>query len=295
MRESAIFQYEVFLTVVETGSFTKAGEKLGLSQSGVSHNISTLETELGIVLLRRNRNGITLTDAGERVLPHIRQIIHHGKLLEQEAALIQGIEVGSIKIGTFPSFSSRILPGLIRNFINKYPGIQIELYEGGYDEIKDWIASGTIDIGFLTLPSREFETIPLFKDELLVLVPESHRLNTMKVIQVKSMQNESFIMPKAGCDALIKGLLRENNVQPHVIFEIKDNHTIISMVQEGLGITIIPEMVLPKNISNTKVIPLETELYREIGIAIKSIKQASPSVKKFIKIAKEHVKQEQLE
>jgi DNA-binding transcriptional LysR family regulator len=288
VRVLAVFQYEVFLMVVESDSFTKAGEKLGLSQSGVSHNISTLETELGIVLLRRNRNGISLTDAGERVIPHIRQIIHHAKLLEQEAALIQGIEVGSIKIGTFSSFSSRFLPGLIHKFIKKYSGIQIELYEGGYDDIEEWIASGTVDIGFLTHPSREFETIPLLKDELFVLVPKNHRLNTMKLVQVESIHNESFIMPKAGCDVLIKRLFRENNVHPNVIFEIKDNNTIISMVQEGLGITIIPEMVLPKNIPYTKVIPLDTYLYREIGIAIKSFKQSSPSIKKFMEIVKEH-------
>lgn len=288
VRVLAVFQYEVFLTVVESGSFTKAGEKLGLSQSGVSHNISTLETELGIVLLRRNRNGISLTDAGERVIPHIRQVIHHAKLLEQEAALIQGIEVGSIKIGTFPSFSSRFLPGLIHKFLKKYPGIQIELYEGGYDNIEEWIATGTVDIGFLTHPSREFETIPLLKDELFVLVPENHRLNTMKLVQVESIHNESFIMPKAGCDVLIKRLFREHNVLPNVIFEIEDNNTIISMVQEGIGITIIPEMVLPKNIPYTKVIPLDTNLYREIGIAIKSFKQSSPSIKKFMEIVKEH-------
>lgn len=295
MRVLAIFQYEVFLTVVESGSFTKAGEKLGLSQSGVSHNISTLETELGIVLLQRNRNGISLTDAGERVLLHIRQIIHHAKLLEQEAALIQGLEVGSIKIATFPSFSSRFLPGLIRKYINKYPGIQIEVFEGGYDDIKSWITSGTTDIGFLTLPAREFETIQLLKDDLFVLVPETHRLSKMKMVQVESLNNESFIMPKAGCDALIKKLFRDHKVQPNIIFEINDNNTIISMVQEGLGITIIPEMVLPKNIPNTKVIPIEIDLYREIGFAIKSIKQASPSVKKFMEIIQEQFKQEQLE
>jgi DNA-binding transcriptional LysR family regulator len=283
----AILQYEVFLSVVENGSFTKAGEKLGLSQSGVSHNISTLETELGIVLLRRNRNGISLTDAGERVIPHIRQIIHHAKLLEQEAALIQGIEVGSIKIGTFPSFSSRFLPGLIHNFIKRFPGIQIELYEGGYAEIEEWIASGTVDIGFLTQPSREFETIQLLKDELLVLIPENHRFNTMELVQAESLHNESFIMPKAGCDVLIKRLFKENNVLPNVIFEIEDNNTIISMVQEGLGITIIPKMVLPRNIPNTRLIPLGTNLYREISIAIKSLKQSSPSIKKFIGIVKE--------
>lgn len=287
MTKLAIFQYEVFIAVVDSGSFTKAGEKLGLSQSGVSHNISTLETELGVVLLRRNRNGISLTDAGERTISHIRQIIHHANLLEQEAALIKGIEIGSINIGSFPSFSSKILPSIIRNFNKIYPNIRIELYEGGYDDIKNWLTSGTIDIGFLTLPANEFDTIPLFTDRLVLLVHNNHHLSSKKQVHINSIHNEPFIMPKAGCDVLIKDFLKKNNVHPTVLYEVKDNNTILSMVSEELGITIIPEMVLPKNISNSKVILLEHDLFREIGIALKSIEQASPAVKRFNEIAKE--------
>ncbi|XNN69245.1 LysR family transcriptional regulator [Bacillus pumilus] len=284
------FQYKVFLTVVECGSFTKAGEKLGLTQSGVSHNIAKLESELEVVLLRRNRNGLALTDAGERVMPHIRQILHHASLLEQEAALIQGMEVGSIKIGTFSSFSSKMLPQLIHLFTKRYPNIQVELYEGGYEEIEEWIASGTIDVGFLTQPSREFETIPLFQDELVVLMQEEHRFNTKKVIEVDSLHDESFIMPKAGCDLIIKKLLKERGVKPHVLFEIGDNNTLISMVQEGLGVTIIPTLILPLQMSHTKVIPLETSVYREINLAFKSFKVASPSAKRWIEVVKDHFK-----
>ncbi|PRO39827.1 LysR family transcriptional regulator [Bacillus sp. LLTC93] len=284
------FQYKVFLTVVECGSFTKAGEKLGLTQSGVSHNIAKLESELGIVLLRRNRNGLSLTDAGERVMPHIRQIIHHAALLEQEAALIQGMEVGSIKIGTFSSFSSKVLPQLIHRFTESYPNIQLELYEGGYEEIEEWIASGTVDLGFLTQPSREFETVPLFQDELVVVMQESHRFNTRNVMEVVSLHDEPFIMPKSGCDQLIKKLLKERGVKPHVVFEIGDNNTLISMVQEGLGVTIIPTLILPPQIPHTKVIPLETTVYREINMAFKSFKAASPSTKKWIEAVKDHFK-----
>ncbi|WP_260860879.1 LysR family transcriptional regulator [Bacillus pumilus] len=282
------FQYKVFLTVVECGSFTKAGEKLGLTQSGVSHNIAKLESELGVVLLRRNRKGLSLTDAGERVMPHLRQIIHHASLLEQEAALIQGMEVGSIKIGTFSSFSSKMLPQMIHLFTKRYPNIQVELYEGGYEEIEEWIASGTIDVGFLTQPSREFETIPLFQDELVVLIQENHRFNTKKVIEIDSFHDESFIMPKAGCDLLIKKLLKERGVKPHVLFEIGDNNTLISMVQEGLGVTIIPTLILPQQMSHTKVIPLEKSVYREINLAFKSFKVASPSAKRWIEVVKDH-------
>ncbi|WP_077247493.1 LysR family transcriptional regulator [Bacillus sp. FJAT-27225] len=282
----AIFQYEVFLAVVDNGSFTKAGEKLGLSQSGVSHNISTLEAELGMVLLHRNRNGISLTDAGVRVISHIRQIVRHANLLEQEAALIKGFEIGSIKIGSFPSFSSKIFPSIIRTYVKMYPHIQIELYEGGYDDIKNWLTTGTIDIGFLPLPANGFETIHLFTDKLALLVHRDHRLSTQKQVHIKSLHNEPFIMPKAGCDFLIKDFLKKSNVQPTVLFEVIDNNTIISMVQEKLGITIISEMILSEKISNTKVIPLEHDLVREIGMALKSIKQASPAVKRFIEITR---------
>ncbi|WP_322000060.1 LysR family transcriptional regulator [Bacillus pumilus] len=288
MTKLITFQYKVFLTVVECGSFTKAGEKLGLTQSGVSHNIAKLESELGVVLLRRNRNGLSLTDAGERVMPHIRQIIHHASLLEQEAALIQGMEVGSIKIGTFSSFSSKMLPQLIHRFTKRYPNIQVELYEGGYEEIEEWIASGTVDVGFLTQPSREFETIPLFQDELVVLMQKDHRFNTKKMIEVESLHDESFIMPKAGCDLLIKKLLKERGVKPQVLFEIGDNNTLISMVQEGLGVTIIPTLILPPQMSHTKVIRLETSVYREINLAFKSFKVASLSAKRWIEVVKDH-------
>ncbi|MFX0109090.1 LysR family transcriptional regulator [Bacillus pumilus] len=288
MTKLITFQYKVFLTVVKCGSFTKAGEKLGLTQSGVSHNIAKLESELGVVLLRRNRNGLSLTDAGERVMPHIRQIIHHASLLEQEAALIQGMEVGSIKIGTFSSFSSKMLPQLIHRFTKRYPNIQVELYEGGYEEIEEWIASGTVDVGFLTQPSREFETIPLFQDELVVLMQKDHRFNTKKMIEVESLHDESFIMPKAGCDLLIKKLLKERGVKPQVLFEIGDNNTLISMVQEGLGVTIIPTLILPPQMSHTKVIRLETSVYREINLAFKSFKVASLSAKRWIEVVKDH-------
>lgn len=290
-RQAALstFQYEVFLEVVETGSFTKAGEKLGLTQSGVSHNILTLETELGVVLLHRNRNGISLSDAGERLIPYIRQIIQTAKRLEQEAALIQGIEIGTIKIGSFPSFSSKFLPGVIKDFQRIYEGIKIELFEGDYGHIKKWLTQGTIDLGFLPLPIQDFETIPLRKDQLFVFLHDHHHLSTLEKLDVASLQNESFIMPKSGCEILVKGLFKEHHIVPNIVFEIEDNQTIISMVEEEIGLTILPELVCPKHFSNTKVIPLDQDVYREIGLVIKSMKQASPSVKKFIEIVKKNI------
>lgn len=119
---------------------------------------------------------------------------------------------------------------------------------------------------------------------------ENHRFHTKKVIEVDSLHNESFIMPKAGCDLLIKKLLKERGVKPQVLFEIGDNNTLISIVQEGLGVTIIPTLILPPQMSHTKVIPLETSVYREINLAFKSFKAASPSAKRWIEVVKDHFK-----
>ncbi|MDQ0271871.1 LysR family transcriptional regulator [Cytobacillus purgationiresistens] len=281
------FQYEIFIEVVESGSFTKTGEKLGLSQSGVSHNISTLEKELGLILLNRNRNGISLTDAGERMVPHIRTILFHSELLQQEATLMQGIQVGKIKIGSFPSFSEKILPTHLHAFQKMYPNIQFKLFEGGYEDIKNWVISGAVDIGFLTLPCQDLETIELVRDALVAIVPEQHRLSSIQKLSLSTIQNEPFIMPKDGCEALLKNKLKQAGIQPLTIFEVKDNHTILSMVKEELGMSIVPEMILPSHLDKVKVIPLETDVYRTIGLAMKSRKLASPAVKKFIEMMKE--------
>jgi DNA-binding transcriptional LysR family regulator len=282
-----VFQYQVFLSVIETKSFTKAGEKLGLTQSGVSHTISTIESELDITLLNRNRNGVSLTDAGQRILPHIRDIVHSVELLEQEAALVKELVIGKVKIGSFPSVSAKILPNIIKNFQYEYPGIDIELHEGGYDDITHWITSGVVDIGFVTLPVREFETIYLTRDHLYVLLPENHPLGTKKAISVKEIENEAFIMPKSGCDTLVRELFKKNKVNPKIKLEIGDNNTIISMVQENLGITILPELTIPKYNINIRQVPLDTNVYREIAFGLKSIKNSSPSVKKFIQRSKD--------
>lgn len=103
-------QLEVFIKVSETGSFTKAGELLSLTQSAISHIISSLEIELGFTLLYRNRSGITITNEGKKILQHALDILNKTELLKQEASSIIGIESGTLKIGCFPSVSAKILP-----------------------------------------------------------------------------------------------------------------------------------------------------------------------------------------
>ncbi|MGG1573053.1 LysR family transcriptional regulator [Fictibacillus sp. NRS-1165] len=176
-----LLQYEVFKTIVETESFTRAGEKLGLTQSAVSHAIRGLEAELEITLVNRGRTGITLTSEGKRMMEYIQEILDLTERMKQEAGLLNGLKVGTIRIGTFPSVSASLLPSILKNFHQDFPGIHTKIYEGGYEEIRQMITSGKIDIGFLTSSASDhLDFIPIMEDHLKILLPAGHKLKGEK-------------------------------------------------------------------------------------------------------------------
>lgn len=281
-------QIEVFVKVVETGHFTKAGEALGLTQSGVSHNISALEDELGIQLLNRGRNGVSLTDAGSRIVGHMRSMLADSEHIKQQAAAILGMEIGKIRIGTFPSVSARLLPGIVSSFRRRHRGIDLELHEGKYADIVEWVASGVVDIGFVSLTANTgVEFIPLLEDPLAVLLPMDHPLSDQRTLSIEQIADEPFIMPKAGCEVLVMERFRAAGRKPEVQFEVEDNQTIVSLVQEGLGLTVMPHLTLPRGISNIHIAELVPKASRQIGLVVRSMKDCTPAVKEFIGLSRE--------
>ncbi|MDX8360248.1 LysR family transcriptional regulator [Cytobacillus sp. IB215316] len=282
-----LLQYEVFHTIVDTKSFTKAGEKLGLTQGAVSHAIKGLESELNLTLLYRNRSGITLTKEGEVIIDYIRQILAKTELMKQEAGRMNGLEIGTIRIGTFSSVSVQLLPLIIKKFHKLYPAIRVEFYEGGYEEIRKMILQGEVDIGFL--PATEIDNldfINLVDDHLYVIVPADHTFAKKKNISIHDIATNPFIMPKGGCDALVKRVFKENNVKPYIYCEIEDNPTISAMVEQNLGISIVPKMVLSVCIGEITSVRLKENYYRSIGLVANSFEHAPPVVQAFVELTK---------
>jgi DNA-binding transcriptional LysR family regulator len=279
----SLSKYEIFSTIVELGSLTKAAEKLNLTQSGVSYAVSTLEAELGFSLLKRDRSGISLTSNGERILIYVQRILHEEALMRQEIASIKGLETGTVRLGTLSSVSMQWLPGILAHFSEKHPHIEVKTYLGCYDEMNDWISNGTVDFGFVSLPtSKPFETIPIKKDKLVVILPPNHPLRHQKVISYDQIKDESFIMPQWGSDDNIRRLLNEHKLNLQVKYELMEERTILAMVQKGLGITILPELILVNVPDNIHIVDLEEADYRIIGIAASSLKNISPAAKKFL-------------
>lgn len=284
-------KYEIFRAVVEAGSLSKAAETLGLTQSAVSHAIAGLESDFGFPLLTRGRSGINLTANGERMLLYVREILKWSEQMMQEAAKINGLETGVVRIGTFPSVSVQWLPQIIKQFAEKFPFIQIKLYEGNYTEISNWILDGSIDFGFLSLPpTKNFDVIPLKKDRLLCILPASHPLSQHKMIHFSQIEKEPFIMPKSSIDNDVRRILKTHKTKPNILYEIAEDQAIISMVQNNLGISILPEMILYRVPDSVRMIQLEGDYHRSIGIASISFRNVSPSAKRVIDFIRDWLK-----
>ena len=278
-----ILKYLAFIKTVEYGSFTKAAEILNYSQSGISRMIHDLEREWSITLLERSRAGVTLTSDGSRLLAHAKSLCEEYQKLQMEVDDLHGVQSGLIRIGTFSSVATHWLPNIIKVFQKDYPGIDYELLLGDYTEIETWIAEGRVDCGFLRLPTRPaFETIPLAQDRLLAILPEEHPLAALDKVPAAALCSEPFLLLEKGARAEISAIFERNGLTPRVHFTTWDDYAIMSMVESGLGVSILPELILRRIPYRIAARELDVPAYREIGLALRDRKTASLAVKRFL-------------
>ncbi|MBR9649227.1 LysR family transcriptional regulator [Clostridium tyrobutyricum] len=278
-----IQKYMAFVRAVEYGSFTKAAEMLNYSQSGISRMINDLEKEWNVSLLERGRSGVRLTSDGLKLLPFAKSMCNEYQKLQTQVQELNGLQSGLIRIGTFSSVATHWLPNIIKEFQKDYPNIDYELLLGDYTEIENWILDGRVDCGFLRLPTLpEFETIFLEQDKLLVVLPENHPLADCEYFPVKALCDYPFMLLEKGAKAEISDIFEQCNISPKVHFTTWDDYAIMSMVESGLGISILPQLILQRIPYHIVAKELEIPAYRKIGLALKDKKSASLAVKRFL-------------
>lgn len=276
-------KYLAFVKTVECGSFTKAAEILNYSQSGISRMIHDLEKEWRVLLLERSRGGVRLTSDGLKLLPYAENVCREYEKLQMQVDELNGLKSGLIRIGAFSSVASQWLPNIIREFQKDYPDIDYELLLGDYTEIEEWILEGRVDCGFLRLPVHaELETIFLEQDRLLVVLPEGHPLAECEKFPVNALVEEPFMLLEKGARAEVSDIFEKCGLTPKVHFTTWDDYAIMAMVESGLGISILPELILKRIPYHIVVKELEIPAYRSIGLALKDKKEASLAVKRFI-------------
>ena len=281
--DTNIQKYMALVKTVEYGSFTKAAEALSYSQSGISRMINDLEKEWNVSLLERGRAGVRLTSDGLKLLPNARRVCEEYEKLQMQVDEINGLQSGLIRIGTFSSVATHWLPNIIKEFQKDYPNIDYELLLGDYTEIEAWILQGRVDCGFLSLPAHpELETIFLEEDKLLAILPQNHPLTRYERVPVEALCHEPFMLLEKGAKAEISQIFDRCGLVPKVHFTTWDDYAIMSMVESGLGISILPELILKRVPYEIVAKELEVPTYRNIGLALREKKTASLAVKRFI-------------
>lgn len=281
--DTNILKYQAFTKTVESGSFTRAAELLGYSQSGISRMIRDLEIEWNVSLLQRGRSGVRLTSDGVILLPHAKRVLEEYQNLLVQVNELHGLESGLIRIGTFSSVAIHWLPNIIKEFQKDYPNIDYELLLGDYTEIETWIREGRVDCGFLRLPApSDLETIFLEQDKLLVILPKDHPLAARERFPIKELEKYPFMLLEKGGKAEISEIFERYDLKPDVHFTTWDDYAIMSMVESGLGISILPQLILTRIPYDITAKELDVPAFRDIGIAFRDKNTVSPAVKRFL-------------
>ncbi len=281
--EMNVSKYLAFVTTVECGSFTRAAEKLNYSQSGISRMIGDLEHEWSLSLLERGRTGVSLTSDGERLLPYARSLCAEYRRLQMQVDELRGVQSGLIRIGTISSIATHRLPGVIKRFQSSYPGIDYELLLGDYGEIESWVRDGSVDCGFTSLPDEsDLDLVGIESDRFMAVLPKGHPLAELDVVPIASLCTESFmLLEKAGTHE-ISGLFAANGLSPRVHFTTWDDYAIMSMVECGLGVSMLPELILRRNPYDIVIRPTDKTAVRRLGIMLRDRSSSSAALRAFL-------------
>ncbi len=262
-------RYEIFLKVCETGSFSKAAQALNYTQSGISQMMAGLEEELGVQLFARVKRGVLLTDNGQKLTPYIQEMVNQKAQLRQAAFNINHKIEGRLRIGSFSSVTVLWMPDVLHFFRTNYPRVEIQILDGNYDEIRDWIIHGQVDCGFLSsIVEDELQFYPLYDDPLCAVLPEGHPLARRSQVTLPELCRCPMVMEAPGCDNDIQHLLARSPVQPDVLYSFRDDAPIMAFVRSGLGVTISQELVLRAfGAQGLEARPLFPRVNRTIGLA----------------------------
>ena len=287
----SISKYQVFLKTVSCGSFSKAAEAMNFTQSGISHAITSLENELGVKLLSRNRGGVVLTADGRALLPRIEKLCAAHHELMQSAADLQGMDAGYVRVATFSSVSAQWLPSILKSFGERYPNIEFEVATGDYyGQSEDWILQGKVDCGFLRLPSvKHLQTYALYRDELQVILPCGHPLADSDPFPAAALAAEPFIRLEEGRDYEISAALDKMGVRPNVKYTAREDRTMLAMVSKGLGISLLPELMVRHSPYPVTACHAPERFYRSIGIGVKDKRALSAATRRFVDYVRQWV------
>ncbi len=278
-----IKKYEAVLCAIELGSFSAAAEAMGYTPAGISRMADAVEDWIGFPILNRSHDGVSVNASGEEIISEIRQIVRHEAILKQQSANISGLVTGDITVGSYYSIATHWLPAVIKRFHDDYPGVNISMREGGHGFLLKWMSEAEVDFILYSKDiSTGYDWIPLRRDRMVVVVPEKHPLAGKNCVSFRDCEKYPFVMPAMGEDYDVMNLLREHDIKPDIRFSTVENYSALAMVECGLGISIMNELITEGLNRRIVRLPFEVPQDVEFGIAAADINALSPAAKKLI-------------
>ncbi|MEV0258468.1 LysR substrate-binding domain-containing protein [Streptomyces sp. NPDC050732] len=257
-------QLRAFLAVVDAGGFSAAAAELGMSQSAVSHAVASLERELAAPLLVRS-GPVRTTALGERVLPHARTALSAVGAVAELAA-DAGAVTGTVRLASTPTVCQGLLPGLLRHWRQDRPRVTVRVFEGDSAEVAEWLENGTADAAVLIDPPPGPGT-QLALDGYRALLPRDHPLAGEAAVDIRDLEDDEFLISPNGCENRVRELHRLAGLRFAPAHRVRDLATLISMVQAGLGVTVLSEVSRSLVPPDLVLLPVEPRAARRLVLS----------------------------
>jgi len=283
-----LHQLRYFVAVADERHFTRAARDLGVAQPSVSKAIRLLERELGTELFHRRRGDLALSAAGEAFLPWARQVVTDLAAAVDEAREVGGMRRGRLSVGATPSVTTSILPHALGRFHAAYPGIALRIHEAGSGDLVRDLDEGRLDLALVILPvaHRSLETVPLLREELVVAVAEGHPLADRKRIALGDLRETPLVMFREGYDLRATTLAASAaaGFEPLYAVEGGEMDGVLRMTEAGLGVSIVPSMVVAKG-GALRAVRISPALTRTVAFAYRRDRRVSRATRELM----EHV------
>jgi DNA-binding transcriptional LysR family regulator len=274
-------QLHILAAVADEASFSGAAARLGMTQSGASQAISSLEAVLGVKLFVRGKNGVAPSAIGRGVLRDAREAVHAIERIQQSCSAAKGTLSGNLRIGCVPSAAARLLPQLFARYRRLHPGVKLSLVEGSDREVLQWVENGIIEIGLTSETSAETRAQLIMQDDFLLLTGRKHALAKRRHVGLRDIAQENFLMSGSGCEPSIRRIFASAKAAPNVVLTVRDTSALVEMVAQGLGVTMMPELAIPQNDRRLSRIPTMPAGRRRLFAVTRQSTPLSPALSAF--------------
>ncbi|MDO5323319.1 MAG: LysR family transcriptional regulator [Clostridia bacterium] len=271
---------EILMTAADLGSFTKASEVVGYTQSGLTHMMDALEREVGFPLLLRSHNGIQLSEQGRQLMPAIREFLQANANLENQIRSIAERKSEVIRVAAYASIAMHWMPEILYRFRRICPEVSVDLRMVDHAlEPYELLERGETDVIFASRQSGHIcDWVPLYSDWLYAILPKDYPLNGRKTFPLQEFEGQEFLMPYGSFDLDVRAALEPVGVRVNEKICRFDDETVIRMVGRGLGVSMMSELMVRGRTDGVLCVPVDPPAKRELGMGTGARRSASGSI-----------------